>query len=139
MRSLLRQLRDAFPEAPLPPRPITAHRCLECDEADELLGGRPWPEVAAGFPNECDHAFPLLTPAAQRYYLPAFMLSAFGSNGMQVDSLESALTGGEFAPMSFTPSQRAAVGRWVVEYWGSWMGWEEPPPQVATWWAEAAG
>lgn len=138
MRSLLGQLRDAFLEAPLPPRPITEHRCQECDEADELLGGQPWPEVAAGFPNECHHAFPLLTPVAQRYYLPALMLSAFGSNGMQVDSLESALTDSSFAPMSFTPSQRAAVGRWVVEYWGSWMGWDEPPPQLAAWWAEAA-
>ncbi|AWM35693.1 hypothetical protein GobsT_66230 [Gemmata obscuriglobus] len=139
MRSLLRQLREAFPDAPLPPRPITEHRCPECDAADVLLGGQPWPEVAAGFPRECHHAFPLLTPAAQRYYLPAFMLSAFGSNGMQVDSLEAALTGGEFAPQSFTQDQRSAIGRWVVEYWGSWMGWEEPPPQLAAWWAEAGG
>ena len=138
MKSLLRQLREAFPEAPLPQRPITEHLCPECDEADKLLGGQPWPEVAAGFPNECHHAFSLLTPVAQRYYLPAFMLSAFGSNGMQFESLESALTDVVFAPRSFTPSQRAAIGRWVVEYWGSWMGWEEPPPQLAAWCAEAA-
>ena len=137
MKSLLRQLREAFPEEPLPARPITDHRCLECDETDERLGGQPWPEVAAGFPPSCDHAFPLLTPAAQRYYLPAFLLSAFGSRGMQVESMESALTDDRFAPASFTPAQRAAVGRWVVEYWGSWMGWEDPPPQLAAWWAEA--
>lgn len=43
-----------------------------------------------------------------------------------------------YTPASFTPPQRAAVGRWVVEYWGSWMGWEEPPPQLVEWWAEAA-
>ncbi len=137
MKSLLRQLREAFPEVPLPPRPITGHRCADCDWADELLGGQPWPEVAAGFPAECHHDFGLLTPAAQRYYLPAFLLSAFGSNGMQADSLEAALTDGTFPPASFTPPQRAAVGRWVVEFWGSWMGWEEPPPQLAEWWAQA--
>jgi hypothetical protein len=137
VKSLLRQLREAFPEEPLPKRPITGHRCPECDEAEDLIGGQPWPEVAAGFPPECHHAFPLLTPAAQSYYLPAFMLSAFGSNGMQSESIESALTDGSFAPASFTPLQRAAVGRWVVEYWGSWMGWEEPPPQLAEWWTEA--
>lgn len=138
MKSLLRQLREAFPDEPLPERPITGHRCPDCDRADELLGGRSWPELAVGFPLECHHDFPLLTPTAQRYYLPAFMLSAFGSSGMQSESLESALTDSRFAPASFTLPQRAAVGRWVVEYWGSWMGWEEPPPQLAAWWAEAA-
>lgn len=137
MKSLLLQLREAFPEEPLPERPITGHRCLECDEVDDLLGGKPWTDVAAGFPHECDHAFPLLNTDAQRYYLPAFMLSAFGSRGMLPDSLEAALTDGQFAPETFTPSQRAAIGRWVVELWGSWWGWEESPPQLAVWWTEA--
>ena len=136
MKSLLRQLREAFPEEPLPERPVTDHRCPDCDRADELLGGQPWPEVALGFPQECHDDFELLTPVAQRYYLPAFMLSVFGSNGMQSESLESALTSGQFPPASFTKSQREAIGRWVVEFWGSSMGWEDPPPQLAEWWAE---
>ena len=137
MRSLLRQLREAFPEEPLPPRPITAHRCPDCDRADELLGGQHWSEVAAAFPPECHHDFGLLTPVARRYYLPAFLLSAFGSRGMQVEALEAALTDGTFPPAVFAPAQRAVIGRWVVEYWGSWLGWEEPPPRLAAWWAEA--
>lgn len=56
---------------------------------------------------------------------------------MQTETLERVLTDGTFPPESFTPLQRVAVGRWVVEYWGSWMEWEEPPPQLAEWWAEA--
>ena len=37
---LLRMIRDAFPVGQPPQRPITGHRCEECDEIDEMLGGR---------------------------------------------------------------------------------------------------
>lgn len=121
----------------MPERPLNRHDCPECDEADRKSGGRTWSDVADGFPSECHAAFCLHRPEARRYYLPAFLLSAFGSRGMQSESLESALTDGTFSPESFTPPQRAAVGRWVVEFWGSWMGWEESPPHLSEWWPEA--
>ena len=63
-------LRLAFPTEPLPPRPLTNHRCEECDETDRLLGGQTWVEVAADFPAYCHDVFPLLTDEAKRYYLP---------------------------------------------------------------------
>jgi hypothetical protein len=137
MQSLMRQLRDSFPEEPVPSRPITEHRCPDCDRVDELLGGQLWSDVAAGFPRECYDDFGLLKPNAQRYYLPAFMLSALGSNGMPIEALERLLTDGTLPPASFTTAQRGVVGRWVVECWGSWLGWEEPPLTLAEWWAEA--
>jgi hypothetical protein len=56
------------------------------------------------------------------------MLSVFGSNGMKSESLESALTGGQFPPASFTKSQREAIGRWVVEFWG--RGVESPTQSI---------
>ena len=113
------QIRDAFPDGPPPERPVTGHRCLECDEVDDLLGGRVWSDVAANFPNYCYDVFPLLTPAAQAYYLPAFMTAAFDSEyGIQLQSLQSALQDGRLAPMSFTPAQRATVLSWAATYLG---------------------
>jgi len=118
VKSLLRQLREVFPKEPLPERPITTHCCPDCDNAEKLLGGQHWPEVADAFPPECPADFVLLTPVAQQYYLPAFMVSVFRSNGLPVDSLESALAKGRLTSAFFTPLLRAAIGRWGVEECG---------------------
>lgn len=70
---IIREIEAAFPNAPPPPRPITGHRCPECDEVDRLLGGKRWRDAASHFPRYCVDTFPLLTPPAQRYYLPTYM------------------------------------------------------------------
>jgi hypothetical protein len=111
---LLRAIRDAFPAGTPPDRPLTGHRCDECDEADRLLGGRTWTDVADDFPHYCHDAFPLLTPAAQAYYLPAYLCHEMRSPGyMAGPSVQSALDGGTLPREWFTPAQRAAVLRWA--------------------------
>ena len=113
------EIRDAFPDGRPPEHPVAGHRCLECDEVDALLGGRVWSEVASDFLNYCYDVFPLLTPAARTYYLPAFMIATFDSEyGIQIYSLESALQDGRLDPMSFTPAQRATVLSWATTYLG---------------------
>src|SRR4051794_14946500 len=93
--TLLRAIQDTFPDGQPPQRPLTAHRCPECDEVDILLGDHVWSEVAARFPNDCHDAFPLLTAAAQTYYLPAYVSAALQENaGLQGASLETALAEG---------------------------------------------
>jgi hypothetical protein len=132
--ALMRLIRDAFPDRPLPERPVTGHRCPECDEVDAVLAGRTWSDVAGAFPVYCHDAFPLLTPAAQAYYLPAYMAAALGPEcGLQGTSLESALEGGRLDPATFTPAQRASVLRWAAAYW-QLMGEDSPPAAVAERW-----
>src|SRR5262249_34182740 len=69
--NIVDEIRSAFPVGKPPARPITGHRCDECDEVDRLMGGRTWPDVADQFPQHCHDTFPLLTPEAKAYYLPA--------------------------------------------------------------------
>ncbi len=131
---LLQRFRSAFPTAPLPPRPVTGHRCPECNDTDRLLGGRAWPEVAADFPYYCHDVFPLLTDEAKRYYLPAYMASALGpDDGLQGTSVEAALMGGRLPADRFSAGQRDAIVAWLDEYTGgeaNWMGpeWFRPTP-----------
>jgi hypothetical protein len=108
----------AFPAGVPPERPVTGHRCDECDETDRLLGGRLWVDVAADFPHYCHDTFPLLTPVAQAYYLPAYMCFALRAPGHMAGlSLSSALERGELNPGSFTEAQRAAVWTWAEAYY----------------------
>jgi len=135
--ALFRQIRDAFPDGRPPERPVTGHRCPECDETDAILGGRIWSDVAADFPAYCHDVFPLLTPAAQAYYLPAYMVAALGpACGLQGTSLESALEDGRLDPAAFTPAQREAVLGWAAAYWRL-MGEAVPPDAVAERWRSA--
>jgi hypothetical protein len=132
--ALALQIYNAFPKGRPPERPVTGHRCLECDEVDDLLGGRVWSDVAADFPDYCHDVFPLLTPAAQAYYLPAFMVAAFDSEyGIQLHSLESALEDGRLDPMAFTPAQRATVQSWATTYLGP-IGEGEPVDRIVERW-----
>ena len=49
-------------------------------------------DVAAEFPHYCHDTFPLLTPVAQAYYLPAYMCFALRAPGYMAGlSLSSAL------------------------------------------------
>ena len=113
---LRRRIRDAFSQTQLPSRPITGHRCTECDETDHLLGDRAWSDVIDDFPEYCHDTFPLLTNEAQRYFLPAYMVAALDSSGMQGLSVEFALQSDALPPESFTREQRAAVRDWIGAY-----------------------
>jgi hypothetical protein len=130
---LHRFIREAFPDSPTPRRPVTSHDCDECNEVDALLGDRVWSDVADDFPQYCHDAFPLLTPSAQVYYLPAYMLAALGPNAnMQGISLESALQGEILSPEMFTLAQRAAIAEWLAVYWPL-EGSETLPEGLARW------
>ena len=115
--SLIQAIREAFSIEPIPPRPVTGHRCQECDEVDALLGGRPWPDVADPLPDYCHDAFPLLTPAAKVYYLPAFLVDALRRPGyMSGESVTFALERGDLTAEPFAPLQRAVIERWLRGY-----------------------
>lgn len=125
---------DAFPRYPLPERPVTGHRCPECDEVDRLLADCSWLDVAREFPRYCHDAFPLLTPAAKAYYFPTYMLVSLDQRGgLAGTSLESALEDGQLNPERFTPAQRAAVRYWAAAYWRL-TGQECPPAGVVEKW-----
>lgn len=116
--SLVQQIRDAFTAGTPPARPITGHRCDECDEADQLLGGRTWVDVANDFPIQCHDVMPLLQPEAKVYYLPAYMTFEIRSGGGWLCglSVRMGLLRGDFPPESFTPVQRAVILRWLANY-----------------------
>ena len=116
---LLQTVRDAFPVGCPPERPVTGHRCEECDQVDYLLGGRVWLEVADDFPQYCCDTYPLLTPAAQVYYLPAYMCYALLSpETIAGASIFTYLEHGTLPRDAFTPAQRAAILRWIKWYCG---------------------
>jgi hypothetical protein len=125
---------SAFANTQIPGRPITGHRCDECNEVDRLLGGRTWQDVLTNFPEYCHDAFPLLTQDAQNYFLPAYMLVALEPNsGTQGVSLESAFEDGRLCPENFTPEQRAAVICWLNTYWRE-QGESAPPLELISRW-----
>lgn len=139
---LLRLIREAFPAGTPPARPVTGHRCDECDEVDHLLGGRTWVDVDADFPTYCHDTFPLLTRTAKAYYLPAYLGYAVRHPGMMAGlSVQGALERGDLDPRAFTPAQRAAVWAWAEAGYG--RDGHVPPDSVAEgWWladAEAGG
>ena len=75
---------------------MTGHRCEECDEVDAHLGGRTWTDVDVDFPHYCHDAYPLLTPAAKAYYLPAYLCFEVRNPGYMAGmSVSRALEGGE--------------------------------------------
>ena len=130
-------LEVAFSDERLPHRPITGHRCLECDEVDALMGGRAWPSVADDFPHYCHNAFPLLTAAAKKYYLPAFMVAALRSDcGLQGISLESAFSSGGLMPEEFSTEQRRVIVTWLKSYWELMYPGKGVPDKVAAKWGD---
>lgn len=133
--SLVDAIRAAFPVGVPPVRPVTGHRCDECDETDRLLGGRTWIDVATDFPRHCHDTFPLLTPAAKVYYLPAFMTFEARSPGFMAGlSVSAALERGDLNPASFTAAQRAAVWAWAEAYYRTGPAGFPPDAIAEAWW-----
>lgn len=52
----------------------------ECDQIAESFRGKNWRELPAGVIRGFADSLPLFTPAAFRYYLPAYMLASLGPN-----------------------------------------------------------
>ena len=128
------EIREASPDGTPPARPVTGHRCIECDEVDALLGGRRWTDVADDFPQYCHDAFPLLTPAAKIYYVPAYMCCDIGSPGNMAGlSIQSALERGDLAPAAFTSPQRAVILRWARRYYQDQPEGHPPEELIARW------
>lgn len=112
--ALINEIREVFPTGPLPKRPVTGHRCHECDKVDEQLGGRSWKEVAECLPDWCDGAFPLLTTEAGIYYLPAYLeYGLHEPESIAGYSVECALRRGDFQRDTFTQAQRGALSAWI--------------------------
>jgi hypothetical protein len=132
--SLIGVFREAFPDGVPPERPVTGHRCLECDQVDALVGGRTWWEIAEDFPAYCEDTFPLLTPHAKVYYAPAFMCHQVRSPlTVCGTSLESALEAGELRPEQFTAPQRAVISCWAEEYYEEIRDDNPPEQMIANW------
>jgi len=53
----------------------------ECDQILKAFGGRDWKEVSSETVRKFADALPLFTPAAFRYYLPAYMLASLEEGG----------------------------------------------------------
>jgi hypothetical protein len=135
---VIRQIRDAFPTGTPPARPVTSHRCFECDEVDLLLGGRTWTEIASDFPTYCHDSFCLLTPEAKSYYLPSYLEHGLREPGwMSGHSAACALERGDLCRESFNPSQRAAILRWIETYYQDEPE-TRPPETVLNYWRDAA-
>ena len=114
LNDLAVEIEHRFRDEELPPRPVTPHPCEECATVDELIGGRTWQTVAADFPEYCHDVFPLLSPPAKRYYLPAFMtVSLNRPEWISGQSVAFAIERGEILAESLSGSQRSTVLRWL--------------------------
>ena len=132
---LLRSIHLAFPDDGVPPRPVTGHRCFECDEVDALLGGRTWTDVVDNFPDYCFDAFPLLTPVAQIYYLPAYMIIALTTDwDIPGISIESALSDGRLRPEAYLAMQQRVIWAWLQAWWRLYHEGEEADPKLFSAW-----
>jgi hypothetical protein len=132
--SLIGAIHAAFPDGVPPERPVTGHRCKECDEVDVLLGGRLWSDVTHDFPEYCHDTFPLLTPAAKVYYLPAYMCYEVRSPGHTAGlSVEWALESGDLQPAEFAPAQRSVILRWAELYYRREPEGQPPQQLVDRW------
>jgi hypothetical protein len=132
--TIAEEIRSAFPVGPPPGQPITGHRCDECDEVEDLMGGRTWVDVADDFPTYCHDAFPLLSREAKTYYLPAYMCFDLTTSGWTAGiSLSSAFKHGEFAPEQFDNRQRSAIARWIEHYYRSEPSRTVPERVAAQW------
>ena len=55
---------------------ITSHACEECADVTTAFSGVKWWSADPALIDDSVDALPLFTPAAYRYYLPAFLLRA---------------------------------------------------------------
>jgi hypothetical protein len=80
------------------------------------------------------HSFPLLTPAARVYYLPAYLEYELREPlRMAGHSVACALERGDLPREAFTPAQSSAIMRWVEAYYRDEPDGRPPQGIVAYW------
>ena len=71
--AIVRQIQEAFAATELPPpETMINNHCCECADVSAAFAGKRWPEVTLDDVMR-GREIALLTPAAWRYYLPAFL------------------------------------------------------------------
>jgi hypothetical protein len=72
---LVAKIGAAFePGAGLDPEAVVEHWCEQCEDVARAFAGRTWPEISAEAIDSHYSSLPLLTPAAFRQILPAYMV-----------------------------------------------------------------
>src|SRR5262245_11520895 len=78
---LVQAIQAAFPPGvPLAPVDTIAHACEECQEVACTFAGHSWPDVSAEAIDGHFDSLPLLSPAAFREFLPAYMIRGLRQN-----------------------------------------------------------
>ena len=128
-RDIIQKITDAFAGVAQPPRDaLFNNHCCECAETSAAYAGKPWMEVTLEDVLR-GRETSLLTAAAWRYYLPAFMIWAL-REPVAVDVLQDNLVyqlgpphDGAGVPewfaeraVGFTQSQRQAICAYLTWY-----------------------
>ena len=118
-RAAVQQLiRDAFACAPRPREAeIAPHDCSECSEIRKALAPHRYDAVPDEVLDGLGSAIPLLSGAALRYYLPAYLLRAtrdpaYGYLDFVVDYLAAADVDERY--VEFSTVERAAVSDFIA-------------------------
>jgi hypothetical protein len=111
--SVIEAIRVAFGEVP-PPDSYVHHSCSECADLEAALRGRAWGEVSFEMLREQRDRLPLLTGAALRYYLPAFMIAAIRRHRDADTMTASILSNVRRGAASFTDQELAAMRAFVA-------------------------
>lgn len=143
-RSAVQQIiRDAFARAPRPhENEIAPHDCYECCDIRKTLA----PHTFAAVPDEVldglGSAIPLLSGAALRYYLPAYLLRStrdppYGQLDSVMDYLAAADVDERY--LEFSKAERAAVSDFIewISGTSAASGWSEELARARVAWSAA--
>ena len=137
-------LRDAFARAPRPrENDIAPHDCYECSDIRKALAPHRFDAVPDEILDGLGSAIPLLSGAALRYYLPAYLLRAtrdplYGRLDSVMDYLAAADVDERY--LEFSNAERAAVSEFI-EWFSSTTAaamWSEELAHARAAWSVAA-
>ncbi|MGV3532772.1 MAG: DUF6714 family protein [Chthoniobacteraceae bacterium] len=119
---VLRAIDEAFPIRPIASGLLISHQCVECIRLHDDFAGRRRPDVPLSVISYHADSLPLFTPAAHRYYLPAFFRVAL-SRKLPSDHILLDMVIYDLCPDGsacwqqrfglFTASQLGAAARWL--------------------------
>ena len=124
-----------------PPGVVVEHDDPECGDCSFLtrhLLGRKWTEVEDEPLSQMSSDLPLLTEAARRYYLPAFIRFAYRHSDWNLEYILMNIEPEQLGPLP-EPSRRALIDflRWISSEPEQRLEREEAEKLVALW--EATG